>query len=457
LTPADRDIKMSATVATDVGAAQAETIGQRLRRLRTERRFSQRELSSPGVSYAYISRIEAGTRQPSVKALRMLARKLGVSAEYLETGSELGAEEERELRLADAELKLRLGEDPAEAEKVLSDVLEEAIVAGDRTAATRARTTMGVAAAQRGDDAKTVELLEEAISSAELSPRDRPDVFATLGQAYVALGMPARAVELFERSLAEVSEQAPDDVSAQVRFASYLSSALSDMGEVERAEAVMNEALARAQGFADPYTRVRLYWSLARVSEFEGKYVAALDYVRRAIALLQATDDSLHLARAHLLSAWIMGAQGNSEGSGRHLELAEQLLGPHPEPIDLARLRTEQAKRAALLGDGDEAVARARDALELLGDSYELDQGSAAWALAEGLALNGDIDAAGKEFDRAVKLLGDNRRLREAAQAARGWGRMLRSAGREVEALDVLERATDLAVRGENSEAGRRR
>jgi tetratricopeptide (TPR) repeat protein len=270
--------------------------------------------------------------------------------------------------------------------------------------------------------------------------------------------MPVRAVELFERSLAQVSEEAPDDVSAHVRFASYLSSALSDMGDVERAESVMTDALARSEASSDPYTRVRLYWSLARISEFEGKYMAALDYVRRAIALLQATDDSLHLARAHLLSAWIMGAQGNAEGSGKHLELAERLLGPHPEPVDLARLRTEQAKRAALLGDGDEAAKRAREALELLGDSYELDQGSAAWALAEGLALQGDVDKAGKEFQRAVKLLSENRRLREAAQAARGWGRMLRSAGREAEALDVLERATDLAVKGENnSEPNRRR
>jgi tetratricopeptide (TPR) repeat protein len=418
--------------------------------------MSQRELSSPGVSYAYISRIEAGTRQPSVKALRMLARKLGVSAEYLETGSELGAEEARELRLADAELKLRLSEDPAEAEPVLTEVLEEAVIAGDRTAATRARITLGLAAAQRGDDTRAVELLEEAINSSEVSPRDRPDVFATLGQSYVGLGMPARAVDLFESALAQVSEQAPDDVSAQVRFASYLSSALSDMGDIERAEGVMSDALERSEGSSDPYTRVRLYWSLARLSEFEGKYMAALDYVRRAIALLQATDDSLHLARAHLLSAWIMGAQGNAEGSGRHLELAERLLGPHPEPVDLARLRTEQAKRAALLGDGDQAVTRAREALELLGDSYELDQGSAAWALAEGLALQGETEKAGKEFDRAVKLLGDNRRLREAAQAARGWGRMLRSAGREAEALDVLERATDLAVRGEKTETNRR-
>ena len=457
LTASDRDFKISSTVATETHETQVESIGQRLRRLRTERRLSQRELSSPGVSYAYISRIEAGTRQPSVKALRMLARKLGVSAGYLETGSELDAEEERELRLADAELKLRLDQDASAAENVVRDVLDEALAAGDKTAATRARITLGLAATQRGDDARAVELLEEALDSELVSPRDRPDVYATLGRSYASLGTPARAVELFEGSLAEVTEHAPDDVSAQVRFASYLSSALSDMGELERAQDVMSDALARAEDFGDPYTRVRLYWSLARLSEFEGKFVAALDYVRRAIALLEATEDSLHLARAHLLSAWIMGSQGNAEGSGRHLELAERLLGPNPEPIDMAQLRMEQAKRDALLGNGESAVTRAREALDLLGDSNDLERGSASWALAEGLALQGDIDAASKEFERAVQLLSDNRRLREAAQAARGWGRVLRNAGREAEALDVLERATDLAVRGENSEPSRRR
>ena len=73
----------------DHSSAAGETIGQRLKRLRLERGLSQRELAAPGVSYAYISRIEAGTRQPSVKALRRLASKLGVSADYLETGSDL--------------------------------------------------------------------------------------------------------------------------------------------------------------------------------------------------------------------------------------------------------------------------------------------------------------------------------------------------------------------------------
>jgi transcriptional regulator with XRE-family HTH domain len=69
---------------------KAETVGQRIHRLRTEAGLSQRSLAQglDRVGYAYISRIEAGTRQPSGKALRALAQRLGTTALYLETGRE---------------------------------------------------------------------------------------------------------------------------------------------------------------------------------------------------------------------------------------------------------------------------------------------------------------------------------------------------------------------------------
>src|SRR5262245_12820989 len=106
-----------------------ESVGARLRRLRLERGQSQRDLSAPGITYAYISRIEAGARTPSMKALRMLAKKLGVTPEYLETGSELDPSELRELRLAEQELRLRL-EGSADAEEV-ADLLAEAVAGAD--------------------------------------------------------------------------------------------------------------------------------------------------------------------------------------------------------------------------------------------------------------------------------------------------------------------------------------
>lgn len=64
------------------------TPGERIRRRRRELGLSQREIQGAGVSYAYISRIEAGCRTPSVKALRTIAPRLGVSAHWLEFGEQ---------------------------------------------------------------------------------------------------------------------------------------------------------------------------------------------------------------------------------------------------------------------------------------------------------------------------------------------------------------------------------
>jgi transcriptional regulator with XRE-family HTH domain len=75
-------------------------IGDRLREARLTAGLSQRELSEPGVSYAYISRIEAGVRTPSIKVLRKLAPKLGVSVAWLETGMDDPAEELARLVIA---------------------------------------------------------------------------------------------------------------------------------------------------------------------------------------------------------------------------------------------------------------------------------------------------------------------------------------------------------------------
>ncbi|TML40969.1 MAG: helix-turn-helix transcriptional regulator, partial [Actinobacteria bacterium] len=176
--------------------AGVETVGQRLRRLRQENGLSQRDLASPGVSYAYISRIEAGARRPSVKALRQLAPKLGVSVEYLETGRDLSDRDQRELRLSEAELTLRLEQDSPEAEAEFAALLAEAQAAGDAEAAARARAGLGELADRRGDFATAIEELEQARAAGVLSPLTHADLYATLARAYSASGQPRRAVEL---------------------------------------------------------------------------------------------------------------------------------------------------------------------------------------------------------------------------------------------------------------------
>src|SRR5690349_13721786 len=194
---------------TDGSPAAGETIGERLKRLRLERGFSQRELASPGVSYAYISRIEAGTRQPSVKALRRLAAKLGVSADYLETGSDLDPSSVRELNLADLELAVRLG-DHAGGREALSDALAESTAAGDNAAAGRARVALAQLALEDGCNQDAVELLEQAVEGEAFLPVDGFQIYANLGRAYAGAGRPEKAAELFQHCMDGVEEAGGD-------------------------------------------------------------------------------------------------------------------------------------------------------------------------------------------------------------------------------------------------------
>jgi transcriptional regulator with XRE-family HTH domain len=424
-----------------------ETIGARLKRLRLERGLSQRELSSKGVTYAYISRIEAGARTPSVKALRMLAAKLGVTVEYLETGCEIGEAQQRELKLTDAELELRLGADDARhAETKLRQVHEESLRAGDRVSAARALSALGFSAAQRGNHLDAVERLEAALDQHRAAPHLRPDVYATLGQSYAALGAAERAVTLFEQCLEHVQTAAPDDTAIQVRFATLLSYALGDAGDPARAATVVRSALQRVGGDVSPQHRIRLYWAVARAANVDGRHLEALDYIRRAIVLLEATDDTVQLARGYLLAAGIEGREGNVEQMGEDLRLADELVGREPEPRDLGMLLIGQSWLASLERDAATTVARARRALDVLADSYGSEQGTAVWMLARGLRLDVDDVGAIDSYRRAVDLLVVHGRRSDAALAASEWGALLRDRGRDEEADAVLRRAADLGL-----------
>jgi transcriptional regulator with XRE-family HTH domain len=245
-----------------------ESVGARLRRLRLERGLSQRELASPGVSYAYISRIEAGTRQPSVKALRRLATKLEVSVPYLETGSDLDSTDELELSLADLELSVRLGEGTGLA-PALQSLLQDAVTAGDRECARRARVALA-----RVADApeERIALLEEAVEDEPFSPLAWPGLYTELGIAYAAAGRPRLAVALFERCL----EACREEEHAGTLEAHY------------RALAARPDGRGRTQ--EEPHERVRLHRSLALRARAAGRATHALAEARKAVALLEATD-----------------------------------------------------------------------------------------------------------------------------------------------------------------------
>lgn len=68
----------------DIGRGQLERLGRVIRTQRTQAELSLRELAArTNVSNPYLSQIERGLHEPSVRVLRSIARALNISAETL--------------------------------------------------------------------------------------------------------------------------------------------------------------------------------------------------------------------------------------------------------------------------------------------------------------------------------------------------------------------------------------
>jgi len=248
-----------------------------------------------------------------------------------------------------------------------------------------------------------------------------------------------------------VKETAPGDLTIRVRYASLLSYALSDAGEYDRARSVVMDALHEAGPLGDPHSRIRLLWAVSRVAAIEGRSAEALQHIRKAMALLEATDDTLQLARGYLLAAGIESSEKRADETRELLSAAERLLAPHAESRDIGMLRIGQSRLASLEGDGDRAVETARDALAIFGDAHGDEQGAACWALAGGLVLQGDLGTADTTYRRAIDLLTVHGRRHSAGQASVEWASHLQEQGRGDEAEPILRRAYDLGVKAETA------
>jgi len=80
----------------------------------------------------------------------------------------------------------------------------------------------------------------------------------------------------------------------------------------------------------------------------------------------------------------------------------------------------------------------------VLGGENPREQGLAWAALAEALALQENREAD-EAFRKATDLLKEHGHQVDLSDAYRGWAHYLRQAGRESEALDVLDRAAQLS------------
>ena len=369
-------------------------MGQRLREARHAAGLTQRQLSFEGCTAAYVSRIEAGARVPSLQILHEFAKRLGVRPEYLATGSD--ESEELSSELLEAEVALRLGN-----EERASELYEAARAAADDPAGlARVHLGLGRLALHRGEVPEGMVFLEQALDSGELSPGDASAAANALGRSYAAQGRYDEAFALFDRFL-EQARTRGDDFD-RVRFAVLLANAYIDHADYGRAHATIGEVLDLARRTIDPLLRASLYWSQSRAYLLQGDSDAAAEYGQLALATLTASEQTLEAARALLLLAFIENDRGDPEAALELVDEGEPVVSAAGQAIDAAMFTIERARALSALGQEERAAELLLGIVPQLNDAAPGDAARAYGAVADIFRKQGDTARALELYELAV-------------------------------------------------------
>jgi tetratricopeptide (TPR) repeat protein len=409
-------------------------VGRRLREARLRAGLSQRDLSFPGCSPAYISRIEAGDRIPSLQLLREMGQRLGVSEDYLATGARAPRLVDRNPLLVDAEVALRL-DDPELAWSLYDQALEQA---RDNFTRADALEGLGSVAFRRGEPREAIRLLEHSFELARAKPADRPSTTEMLARSHAALGDLDGAIALFQECMERFRSE--NDPVNQVRFAVLLGYAFTDAGRFDEAEAILGEGLEAGRGIKDPITRARLLWSQARLRGEQGEPELAAEYARKALEVLRTTEHTLFIALTHELLATIYNDLGRSEEALSLLDEAWPMLESTGSPIQVAHCKIEEARARAGLGDKERAAAVAMEAVGALGETQPEDAGRAYSLLGDIFADLGETARANELLELAIEILERQRPSRYLVLAYKRKAALLRGEGKVDDAIALLER-----------------
>jgi len=419
------------------------TLGQRLRTLRIERGLSQADLAGDLVSPSYVSLIESGRRSPEREVLDGLARRLGCSPLYLETGVAPEEVNEQRLRLQFASIARANGE---------LDQARELYIELAHTTTGEIRTEARWGLAQTYEalgqlDAALTELdaLTEASRSGEPGAPGLLSVMIIKCRVYRSAGDLARSIEFGESAWAEIRALGLDGTEDAITLGSTLAGSYEARGDLMSAQRLAGQVLEQAEQLGSRQAQGNAYWSACTIAMARGDLTMALNLATRTLALLSESVGSRSLAAMRINYAWLL-----LRADPPRLDDADAILSRAHEALTelafaplLAACETEMAWSAMLRGDLRLAAEHAgQAAARCTKRGTGLQHARVVGGLAQVLAgQEAGADVVGDAADQ-LATLGCSQ---DAAQAWRDLADALIRQGRSDRAIEALQRAADCA------------
>jgi tetratricopeptide (TPR) repeat protein len=178
-------------------------------------------------------------------------------------------------------------------------------------------------------------------------------------------------------------------------------------------------------------------------------------YARRALEILERTENDAYVGMAYHLLAYAEIESGNAEEALVLLERGRVLFGHELTGRDDARFSLEEARALMALDRNSEAALKAARALELLDTVSPGDRGLAYVTLADVFLAAGDRERPKMLLGQALELLSEHFKPM-ALDAGRKLAALLEEDGDTAGALQVLKRAAEASSSAATAPVGQR-
>jgi predicted ATPase/class 3 adenylate cyclase len=341
---------------------------------------------------------------------------------------------------------LLLSGDLAEAEPRFSEAHHLATEAGDDVIQARALAGEGYLEFRRSRLGPAQAMWEEALERAERAGDERvaAGILRSLAIAAGSRGRQDRATELLDRAIV-LARRTGDDQQLRLLLGSAAEMQLW-LGKYQVAEDSYGGALDLASSIGDLSARPLLLAELGWVALLRGDMVRAERLSVEATELAEDLGNRRVWAHALRLNGEALLRRGDPDAAtalDRALAVAEELGAP----AEVAGVRCSQACLALENDRPDEAKRLARDAMALSALPHPMRRVSLAWVLGLATLMEGDLDAAEREFRADLEAAEAGQIVRHQANSLWGLARASADAGRAGKAVELHQRALALRHR----------
>ena len=364
---------------TDISAKKTALppLGEHIKKIRQEKGLTQERLAGNEFTKGYVSALERGAVRPSLKALDVFARRLGVPiTDFLATSTSHDLTHERSVEAQQedflyqcnyAKMLMRAGKvnealDLVQEIESAAEAYAEALPPGLAYLPSFLR---GRAYLQESAPKQARPQLEKALTTAEGDEEATARVRNLLGVAYFQLDLPQLAVEQHLESARSITGEVIKDPNFIVSVYRNLANDYWALNEPGRAISVYEEILPILNDLNDLEEQARVFWGMAMAYEKVNDRAHARLYGLRALHIYEAADNGVEAACIGLNLAEALTRDARYEEATGLLERAAHFASGTGNRAVMSYLYRANANLARREGRLEEAAQHAGESVRL--------------------------------------------------------------------------------------------